>query len=183
LLSHAGQDDVYTQDNSGNAPRDLYIEPPEYEFADGEHLGAASLRNQYKEVQKTNATVAHATGSAHAAVKGGGGGGDKGGGGGGSGLRKEAQGAGFAGEAAYSASGNDDAVNEYLSSIRQRAGQSLGLMTKLKSIDAPKPHRVPPRGVGGGHDVNSLGWDPTDVVPPAPVDEETLLSLRRPTKP
>ena len=76
-------------------------------------------------MQKTNATVAHATGSAHAAVKGGGGGGDKGGGGGGSGLRKEAQGAGFAGEAAYSASGNDDAVNEYLSSIRQVCAEIL----------------------------------------------------------
>jgi hypothetical protein len=51
--------------------------------------------------------------------------------------------------------------NEYLSTIRQRAGQSL---EAKKKIHAPKPHRVSPRGGRGGHDVNSLGWGPTDVV-------------------
>jgi ankyrin repeat protein len=200
LLSHAGEDDVYCKDNSGNAPRDLYEEPPDFEYADGEHLGVDSLRAA-QSARDAARRPAHATthGFAHATV--------------GKGVaatekeqQQHAQGAshmhhssqaqvpkhaGRGEDAGWQADGTrdgDDGVDEYLATIRARAGQL---------VFAPKAGGKGPKGqLGGGgggggdaqrsrEEANALGWSHVqehDVIPPAPIAEETLLSLRRPAK-
>lgn len=174
LLSHAGQNDVYTHDNDGNAPRDLYEEPPEYEFSDGLHLGQLSLKIRNRNVVKKAHATSH--GFAHTTV-----------GGSGEGVipayahppaqKKSQDGHGLQLEDVEP----DDAINDYLSTIRQRAGQT----------EKTKGGKGTSRGWGvaglpasvRSKDALSFGWAKESVVyaPPA-VADETLMSLKRPNK-
>ena len=185
LLSHAGEDDVYTTDNSGNAPRDLYEEPPEFEFSDGEHLGADSLRSHGTastalQPRRPALAIAHATAErwehkvqapSHA--------------------HQVPPHAGEEGSARGAAADDPagDAVDDYLTTIRERAGQSVPAKKGGgKGAGDDKKGHVKQHGGDvrrSREEAISLGWNrerQEDVAPPAPVTEETLLSLRRPNK-
>ena len=166
LLSHAGENDVYTQDNDGNAPRDLYEEPPEYEFSDGLHLGQLSLKKNKTVVQKAHAT---SHGFAH---------------GGGVSVTPA-----YAQEPAHTQKQSredvkpDDAINDYLSTIRQRAGQTekiKGGKGAARGGGQVGSQRLP--ASVKSLEALSLGWGNGAPLAPPVVTDETLMSLKRPNK-
>ena len=194
LLQHATEDDVYAADHAGDAPRDLYVEPPvlvhqaAHEHASSARgtLGAAAAAPLWSGAAggfagADGAGGVHKAGEADGVVMVGGRGGA---------VAAAVDGGGDTGTGSLPAVPvkGDPAIDEYLTTIRVRAGQiAPSKPAAQERMEATVVNGGWGGGRGGfqGHGLRAKSGDLGGVEvppPPAPVSEQTLQSLRRPNK-